>query len=79
VTATDEYGNRAPGYRGTIHFTSSDAGAELPANYKFIADDQGTHVFSGSVIVKTAGIQWVAATDKAKATITGMQIDIIVK
>src|SRR5262249_55076464 len=37
VTAVDAYGNRASGYTGTIHFTSSDSQAFLPANYTFAA------------------------------------------
>jgi len=63
VTATDAYGNRIHGYLGTVHFSSSDAKAKLPANYKFTAADAGTHVFVGTVILKTAGTQSVTATD----------------
>ena len=36
VTAVDAYGNVATGYTGTVHFTSSDGQAVLPANYTFI-------------------------------------------
>ncbi len=79
VTAADANGNRVPSYRGTIHFTSSDAEARLPADYTFTAADNGTHVFVGTVILKTAGTQWVRATDKVTATITGTQTDIVVK
>ena len=35
VTAMDTSGNVAIGYQGTIHFTSSDNQAGLPANYTF--------------------------------------------
>src|SRR5206468_2616239 len=52
VTAKDPYGNVATGYRGTVHFTSSDAQAVLPANYLFTASDNGVHSFS--VTLKTA-------------------------
>ncbi len=79
VTATDAYGNRIHGYRGTVHFTSSDARAKLPANYKFTAADAGTHVFSGAVILKTAGTQSVSATDTLTKTIKGSQTSIVVK
>ena len=34
VTLKDPYGNRATGYTGTVHFTSSDRKASLPANYQ---------------------------------------------
>src|SRR5207244_3058692 len=36
VTAQDTYGNTTPTYTGTIHFTSSDVAAVLPANYTFV-------------------------------------------
>jgi hypothetical protein len=78
VTATDAYGNRIHGYLGTIHFTSSDPQAKLPANYTFTAADAGTHVFSGTVILKTAGTQSVSATDTKTATIKGAQAGIVV-
>jgi hypothetical protein len=78
VTAVDAYGNRIHGYLGTVHFTSSDAKAKLPANYKFTAADAGTHVFSGNVILKTAGTQSVTATDTKTATIKGSQTGIVV-
>ena len=65
VTAEDAYGNVATGYTGTVHFTSSDAQAGLPANYTFTGGDAGTHVFS--VTLKTAGTQSITATD----TVTG--------
>ena len=55
----------ATGYTGTVHFTSSDAQAGLPANYTFTGGDAGTHVFS--VTLKTAGTQSITATD----TVTG--------
>ena len=79
VSAVDAYGNRVSSYRGTVHFTSSDAKAKLPANYKFTATDNGTHVFSGTVILKTAGTQSVTATDTLTKTIKGSQTGIVVK
>ncbi len=78
VTATDAYGNTATGYQGTAHFTSSDPTAVLPANYTFTAADAGTHVFSGAVILKTAGTQSVTATDTVTSTIKGAQAGIVV-
>jgi hypothetical protein len=78
VTATDTYGNRVQSYLGTVHFTSSDIQAGLPANYKFTVADAGTHVFSGNVILKTVGTQSVTATDTVTATIHGSQSGIVV-
>jgi hypothetical protein len=77
VTAVDAYGNRVSSYTGTVHFTSSDAKAKLPANYKFTAADAGTHVFT--VTLKTAGTRSVTATDTKTASIKGSQTGIVVK
>jgi uncharacterized membrane protein YqgA involved in biofilm formation len=78
VTATDAYGNRIVGYLGTIHLTSTDTAAKLPANYTFTVADAGTHVFSANVTLKTAGTQSVTATDTVTATIHGSQSGIVV-
>ena len=61
VTAYDPYGNIATGYTGTVQFTSADSQAVLPANYTFVATDDGTHTFSATL--KTAGTQYITATD----------------
>jgi hypothetical protein len=80
VTARDRYGNVATGYRGVVHFTSSDplvsAGNGLPADYPFVAGDNGVHVFMGTL--KTAGTQSLTAMDTGTAAITGMQLGIVV-
>ena len=77
VKALDTYGNVATGYRGKVHFTSSDAKASLPANYKFTASDKGVHKFT--VTLKTTGTQSVTATDTVTATIKGSQTGIVVR
>ncbi len=77
VTAQDAFGNTTPTYTGAVHFTSSDAQAILPADYTFTGTDAGVHTFSG-VILKTAATQTITATDKATASIKGMQSDIVV-
>jgi predicted secreted protein len=77
VTATDADGNRVT-YRGTVHFTSTDAQADLPANYTFTAADDGTHVFVANVILRTAGTWSVTATDIASASVKGSQTGIVV-
>src|SRR5262249_38987123 len=46
VMAQDAYGNRVTGYTGTVHFTSSDSQAGLPADYTFTSSDSGDKVFS---------------------------------
>ena len=71
VTARDAFGNIATGYTGTVHFTSSDGQAALPADYTFTAADAGVHTFTATL--KTAGSQTITATDTVTATITGTQ------
>ncbi len=69
VTAADQFDNTATGYVGTIHFTSSDGAAVLPADYMFVAGDAGVHMFNATL--NTAGPQTITATDTANAAITG--------
>ncbi len=76
VTASDPYGNRASGYTGTVHFSSSDAKAALPGNYTFTAADAGLHTFNATL--KTAGTQSLTAADTVSAAISGAQGGILV-
>ena len=76
VTAKDAFGNTATGYTGTIHLTSSDAQAVLPADYTFVAADNGAHSFT-TVTLKTAGLQSVTATDTLTSSITGTATTIV--
>jgi hypothetical protein len=73
VQAKDIYGNTVTGYTGTVHFTSSDGQAVLPADYTFTGSDAGTHAFSG-VTLKTAGTQSITATDTVSSSVTGQQV-----
>jgi hypothetical protein len=50
-------------YAGTIHFTSSDPAAVLPADYTFTPQDGGGHNFT--VTLNSAGPQWFQVTDGA--------------
>jgi subtilisin-like proprotein convertase family protein len=76
VTLRDNFGNQATGYRGTMHFTSNDPQAVLPADYSFVAGDNGTHTFTNAVTLKTAGTQNVVATDTVQAALTGAEAPI---
>jgi hypothetical protein len=78
VTALDTYGNEATGYRGTVHFTTSDAKGTVPADYTFTAADNGQHAFSAALILKTAGTQTVTATDTASSSISGTTTQTVV-
>jgi hypothetical protein len=62
VTAQDPSGTTATSYTGTVHLTSSDPRASLPADFTFTAADKGTHTFT-NVVLNTAGAQTVTATD----------------
>jgi hypothetical protein len=78
VTAKDVNGDVATGYIGTVRFSSSDAQGGLPANYTFVAGDNGTHAFTSGVTLKTAGTQSITATDTVAVTILGSQTGIAV-
>ena len=66
VTALDAGNAVVPGYAGTVHFTSSDFAAVLPADSTLI---NGVRTFS--VTLGTAGLQTVTATDTTTSSITG--------
>jgi cytochrome c oxidase assembly protein Cox11 len=68
VVALDASNHRVPNYTGTVHLTSSDTAAKLPADYTFTAADHGLHVLS--VTFGTAGSQTVTATDTKDSSIT---------
>src|SRR5262249_1161394 len=53
---------------GTVHFSSTDPLAQLPANYTFTAADKGRHTFS--LTFATISSQSVAATDTATSGLT---------
>jgi hypothetical protein len=64
VTALDASNVAVGSYAGTVHFTSSDVQAVLPADSKLM---NGTGVFSATL--KTAGSQTILATDAATPSI----------
>jgi hypothetical protein len=76
VAAVDANGKTVPGYRGTVHFTSSDGQAAVPANYTFTAADNGVHTFS--VTLKTAGTRALTATDMTTTSVAGSQAALTV-
>jgi hypothetical protein len=63
VTALNGDGIADTGYTGTVHFTSSDSQAGLPADYTFTTADAGVHSFSATL--KTAGTQSITVRDTA--------------
>jgi hypothetical protein len=66
VTAVDVSNNPVNTYSGKIHFTSSDAHAQLPADIALIGG-RGTF----NAMLSTAGNQTITATDAVTSSITG--------
>src|SRR5205807_2160131 len=71
ITLFDPYGNVATGYAGTVHLSSTDALASLPADYSYTGADAGVHQFA--VTLKKAGSQGVTATDTSNGSLTASQ------
>jgi hypothetical protein len=71
VAVYDMFGQLAVGYAGTVHFSSTDSQAGLPADYAFQTADQGVHLFPGGATLVLAGTQTLTATDTVTAGITG--------
>src|SRR5207248_3095638 len=70
VVALDAWNNMGATYTGTVHFSTADAQATLPADYTFLDSDAGIHAFSGSLATVKSGGQTITATDTLTSTIT---------
>ena len=72
VAIEDQFGNLATGYRGSVHFTSSDLVAQtlgdLPPDYTFSSGDAGSHTFS--VKLATVGSQTITVSDTVNGALT---------
>lgn len=73
VTASDPFGNITPSYAGTVHFTSSDPKAVLPANTALT-----NGIVSLPVTLESAGTQFLTATDTVNVSLHGSQSGIVV-
>jgi hypothetical protein len=73
VTALNPDGTVDTGYTGTVHFTSSDPQAVLPAN-STLTNGAGTF----QATLETAGTQSITATDTTTGSITGHESGITV-
>ncbi len=73
VEATDSNNNVITNYSGTVHFTSTDGTATLPANSTLT---NGTGTFSATL--NTAGTQTITVTDTATSSIRGTSNSITV-
>ena len=63
VRALDANGAVATGYTGTLHFTSSDAQAMLPADVTLTGSDAGAYQNATSLRLFSAGLQSVHVSD----------------
>ena len=69
VVALDANNQTVMGYTGTVHFTSTDPLALLPANYAFTMADGGSHLFA--VTFGWTGTCNIAVMDAAHHSING--------
>ena len=65
ITARDQFENATAGYTGTLHLTSTDAMATLPANFAFTGVSKQV-----SVTLRTSGSQTIKVTDIVNAGLT---------
>jgi hypothetical protein len=65
VRARDDQGRVDTGYQGTVQFSSSPPGPQLPPPYQFTAQDQGTHSFGTPISFSTPGTYTVSVSDVA--------------
>lgn len=79
IQAVDYQGVPQADFRGTIHFSSNDGAALLPADYTFTSNDRGRKTFINGVTMGTIGSWNLTVTDTSDATIVGSQDDIIVQ
>jgi hypothetical protein len=76
VTAVDSFGNPVPGYTGTVHFSSTDPSAQLPDDYPFTPDDNGSHTFTATF--NTPGTYTLRAEDAGNPGLFGAQTNIVI-
>jgi hypothetical protein len=75
VTALDARGRGDSTYLGTIHFSSSDRQAGLPADYTFTPADNGQKTFD--VTLKTAGTRTIIVRDVTRSLAFGARSVIV--
>lgn len=69
LTLTSAFNVTLANYVGTVHFTSGDPGAVLPADYTFTAADAGVHTFPFTLSL--LGNQTITVTDAHSSGFTG--------
>src|SRR5262249_19970067 len=74
VTALDSLGGVGTGYTSTIHFSSSDVQAGLPADYTFAPAAAGVHTFT--VTLKSAGSKFLGVSEVAGTINGGVLVNV---
>ena len=74
ITAQDQNNNTATAYSGTVHFTSSDVSAALPAD-STLTNGAGTFLAT----LATAGNQTITATDQIDSLVAGTSGSILTR
>jgi hypothetical protein len=74
VTAEDALGIQTVAYRDTVHFSSTDSTASLPADYTFVRNDNGVHTFVNNLILRQVGTQTITVTDKSSPSVKGQAV-----
>jgi len=69
VSARDALGGIVSNFAQTVHFSSSDPQAVLPADYTFVAGDAGTKTFNATL--STLGAHTITATTTSAPLLTG--------
>lgn len=68
-------------YTGTVHFTTSDPGATLPADYTFTLADAGTHTFNATMAtagpIENTANRSITATDTVTPSIQGIGVTTV--
>jgi photosystem II stability/assembly factor-like uncharacterized protein len=75
VTVIDPFGRTMTGYRGTVHFSSTDGTASLPADYTFTAGDHGKHIFL--VTLHKTGTQTIWIRDTLNRAVAGSVRELV--
>ena len=75
VVAQNSNGTTVTGYTGTVHFSSSDAAAVLPSDYRFQTSDQGS--MNATVIFNTSGNQSFTVTDAVSNVMGSQDVPVV--
>ena len=78
VKALNAVGSVDDSYRGQVHFSSTASNVTLPADYTFVSEDNGEHVFTNSLVFHEVGTFTVKVEDAVNPTLYDT-VDITVR